>query len=101
MNTADARLRWLVTAAAAGGAVLMVLGWYGISGRVSLGEQLPYLASGTVPGAAMWIVAAVLHSGNRNRDEATATRVAELHRLIIEATTEPEATTPPQQPDPR
>ena len=90
MSPADARSRWLVTAAAAGGTVLMVLGWYGISGRVTLGEQLPYLASGTIPGAALWIVAAVLHTANRGRDDATAARVAELHRLIIETASEPD-----------
>ncbi|WP_282697380.1 hypothetical protein [Streptomyces sp. CC208A] len=56
-----ARLLWrggLV--AAAGGALLCVLGWYGISGERFAERQLPYLASCTVPGAALIVAGAVL-----------------------------------------
>ncbi|MFJ9828101.1 hypothetical protein ACIRSU_27615 [Streptomyces sp. NPDC101160] len=62
-------LLWGGLAAVAGGAVLCVIGWYGISGEVLVARQLPYLASSTVPGAALlvagavWVVAGV-------RDEA-------------------------------
>ncbi|MFF8386828.1 hypothetical protein [Streptomyces kanasensis] len=52
-------LRWGGPAALAAGAVLCVLGWYGVSGERSAERQLPYLASGTVPGAALLVVGAV------------------------------------------
>ncbi|MET9955722.1 hypothetical protein ABZ135_29815 [Streptomyces sp. NPDC006339] len=53
-------LLWGGLAAAAGGAVLCVLGWYGISGERFAERQLPYLASCTVPGAALIVAGAVL-----------------------------------------
>ncbi|MCX5389827.1 hypothetical protein [Streptomyces sp. NBC_00094] len=53
-------LLWGGVAAAAGGAVLCVLGWYGISGERFAERQLPYLASCTVPGAALVVAGAVL-----------------------------------------
>ncbi|MCX4979996.1 hypothetical protein [Streptomyces sp. NBC_00572] len=53
-------LLWSGLAAAAGGAVLCVLGWYGISGERFAERQLPYLASCTVPGAALIVAGAVL-----------------------------------------
>ncbi|MBX9426063.1 hypothetical protein [Streptomyces lateritius] len=53
-------LLWGGLAAAAGGAVLCVLGWYGISGERFAERQLPYLASCTVPGAALIVAGTVL-----------------------------------------
>ncbi|MEU7009563.1 hypothetical protein [Streptomyces sp. NPDC046332] len=53
-------LMWVGLAAAAGGAVLCVLGWYGISGERFAERQLPFLASCTVPGAALIVAGAVL-----------------------------------------
>ncbi|WP_030551436.1 hypothetical protein [Streptomyces exfoliatus] len=53
-------LLWAGLAAAAGGAVLCALGWYGISGERFAERQLPYLASCTVPGAALIVAGAVL-----------------------------------------
>ncbi|WP_137990253.1 hypothetical protein [Streptomyces vilmorinianum] len=53
-------LLWGGLAAAAAGAVLCVLGWYGISGERFAERQLPYLASCTVPGAALIVAGAVL-----------------------------------------
>ncbi|MFF2778791.1 hypothetical protein ACFVU3_28260 [Streptomyces sp. NPDC058052] len=53
-------LLWGGLVAAAGGAVLCVLGWYGISGERFAERQLPYLASCTVPGAALLVAGAVL-----------------------------------------
>ncbi|MFE4311940.1 hypothetical protein ACFRR6_38430 [Streptomyces sp. NPDC056891] len=51
---------WSGLVAAAGGAVLCVLGWYGISGERFAERQLPYLASCTVPGAALIVAGAIL-----------------------------------------
>ncbi|KQX54963.1 MULTISPECIES: hypothetical protein [unclassified Streptomyces] len=52
-------LLWSGLVALAGGAVLCVLGWYGISGQRFAERQLPYLASCTVPGAALIVAGAV------------------------------------------
>ncbi|MFD3948298.1 hypothetical protein [Streptomyces sp. NPDC058579] len=56
-------LLWGGLAAVAGGAVLCVLGWYGISGERFAERQLPYLASCTVPGAALIVAGAVSVAG--------------------------------------
>ncbi|MEU4911138.1 hypothetical protein [Streptomyces fradiae] len=52
-------LWWGGLTALAVGAVLCVLGWYGASGEHVAERQLPYLASGTVPGAALVVAGAV------------------------------------------
>lgn len=60
-STPTARLLlWGGLATAAGGSVLCALGWYGISGERFAERQLPYLASCTVPGAALLVAGAVL-----------------------------------------
>lgn len=56
-------LWWGGIVAAATGAVLSVLGWYGVSGERFAERQIPYLASCTVPGAALMVAGAVLLSG--------------------------------------
>lgn len=52
-------LWWGGLVALAVGAVLCVLGWYGVSGERFAERQLPHLASGTVPGAALVVAGAV------------------------------------------
>ncbi|MEV6193849.1 hypothetical protein AB0M19_15815 [Streptomyces sp. NPDC051920] len=74
---------WAGWAALAAGAVLCVIGWYGISGERYAERQLPYLASCTVPGAALIIAGAVLLTHGRNAS-ATA-RVEELYGLLVAA----------------
>lgn len=81
-------LLWGGLAAVAGGAVLCVLGWYGISGERFAERQLPYLASCTVPGAALIVAGTVLVVGAA-RAGASAARGAE------EALTEAQDETPP------
>ncbi|MBD0744369.1 hypothetical protein [Streptomyces sp. CBMA152] len=54
------RLLWAGLAAVACGAVLCVAGWYGVSGERFAARQIPYLASCTVPGAALLVAGAVL-----------------------------------------
>ncbi|MEU0667771.1 hypothetical protein ABZ508_16850 [Streptomyces lavendulocolor] len=56
-------LWWGGIAAAATGAVLCVVGWYGVSGERFAERQVPYLASCTVPGAALIVAGAVLAAG--------------------------------------
>jgi hypothetical protein len=74
---------WAGWAALATGAVLCVIGWYGISGERYAERQLPYLASCTVPGAALIVAGAVLLTQGRNA--LAAARVEELYGLLVSA----------------
>jgi hypothetical protein len=68
------------------GAVMLFLGWYGVSGRANLAEQMPYIASGTIPGAALVVAAAVVlmsEAAQRNSERTTA-MMSELHSLLVE-----------------
>ncbi|MEI5099762.1 hypothetical protein RB200_15780 [Streptomyces sp. PmtG] len=72
---------WAAFAALATGAVLSVIGWYGISGERFAERQLPYLASCTVPGAALIIAGAILLA--HGRSALAAARVEELYALLV------------------
>ncbi|KUO16392.1 hypothetical protein [Streptomyces dysideae] len=74
---------WAGWGALAAGAVLCVIGWYGISGERFAERQLPYLASCTVPGAALIIAGAVLLT--HGRSAIAAARVEELYGLLVAA----------------
>ncbi|MFF8017545.1 hypothetical protein [Streptomyces sp. NPDC007929] len=81
---------WAGWAALAAGGVLCVVGWYGVSGERYAERQLPYLASCTIPGAALIIAGAVLLA--RGRESIAARRVEELYGLLTE-----EASAGPQE----
>ncbi|MFJ6352094.1 MULTISPECIES: hypothetical protein [unclassified Streptomyces] len=89
-------LLWGGLATAAGGAVLCVLGWYGISGERFAERQLPYLASCTVPGAALIVSGAVLLATGARRapDGSPAPESAP------ESAPEPLPPAPPSSPGP-
>ena len=70
-------------AALAAGAVLCVIGWYGVSGERYAERQLPYLASCTIPGAALIVAAAILLT--HGRSALAAARVEELYGLLVAA----------------
>lgn len=74
---------WAGWAALAAGAVLCVIGWYGVSGERYAERQLPYLASCTVPGAALIIAGSVLLT--HGRGALAAARVEELYGLLVAA----------------
>ncbi|MFG2131068.1 hypothetical protein ACGFNV_25065 [Streptomyces sp. NPDC048751] len=74
---------WAGWIALAAGAVLCVIGWYGVSGERYAARQLPYLASCTVPGAALIIAGAVLLT--HGRGALAAARVEELYGLLVAA----------------
>lgn len=57
---------WLVAAVGAG---MDVVGWYLISGQPTEAQQLPYLASATIPGAALIVAGAVLIAARRRAEE--------------------------------
>lgn len=71
-------LWWGGLVAAACGMVLCVIGWYGVSGERFAARQIPYLASSTVPGAALVVAGAVLvaaagRGAHRERTESVRT----------------------------
>ncbi|MFF2508597.1 hypothetical protein ACFVTY_35310 [Streptomyces sp. NPDC058067] len=72
---------WAGLAALAAGAVLCVIGWYGVSGERFAARQLPYLASCTVPGAALIVAGAVLLTYGRGA--SAAARMEELYALLV------------------
>ncbi|MEU1853978.1 hypothetical protein ABZ499_33145 [Streptomyces sp. NPDC019990] len=74
---------WAGWAALAAGGVLCVVGWYGVSGERFAERQLPYLASCTIPGAALIISGAVLLA--HGRSSVAAARVEELYGLLVAA----------------
>ena len=84
------RLRQRRTSAAYGaiavGVVLMVLGWYGVSGEAELAKQIPYLASGSLPGLALIAGGVAVAVGERTRrsNEQAAAMVSSLYRLLTE-----------------
>jgi len=82
---------WFTLAA---GAVLCVLGWYGVSGERLAARQLPYLASATVPGAALVVAGAVLIAARQSggRGEATDRRLEQLYALLVAEAGEGEET---------
>ncbi|GAA4872907.1 hypothetical protein GCM10023235_60000 [Kitasatospora terrestris] len=71
---------WFVLAA---GAVLCVLGWYGVSGERLAARQLPYLASATVPGAALLVGGAVLLAARLPGRGAADRRMDQLFALLV------------------
>ncbi|MFI8964157.1 hypothetical protein ACIGO8_18810 [Streptomyces sp. NPDC053493] len=80
-------LLWAGLVAAACGAVLCVAGWYGASGERFAARQLPYLASCTVPGAALIVAGAVLTTAGLRRPAAVTERASGSER---ESGSEPE-----------
>jgi hypothetical protein len=78
---------WFGVIIAAAGATLLFLGWYGVSGESSVAEQVPYLASASIPGAALLIVGAMV--AIRERDSENAERLVNtLYDLLTEPVTD-------------
>jgi hypothetical protein len=83
----DRRARYSVGGAVAFvGVLLLVVGWYLISGQALAAKQLPYLASASLPGAVLVVCGTVFGlTGASERDAEAARRIAELHALLTEA----------------
>jgi multisubunit Na+/H+ antiporter MnhG subunit len=73
------------------GGVLAFLGWYGVAGQSSVAEQMPYLASATIPGAALLVVGALLLA-----QEHDAQKAERLVTALYELLTEPVSDEPAQ-----
>jgi hypothetical protein len=97
--------RWLPAALAVIGALLLFAGYWGASDSTNPGEQIPHLASGTIPGAVLVIAAAVLllrQEAARAREESAAVgaRLDAVVEWLATASTDPGAgTTGPGEAD--
>jgi hypothetical protein len=89
-QAAGAPLGWIVTAV---GAALLVVGWYGVSGESVVAKQVPYLASATIPGAAL-VIAGLLIAARHQPGERDRQRLAELHAALLEPAPSPESDAP-------
>ncbi|MFI5041159.1 MAG: hypothetical protein ACHQNA_04815 [Acidimicrobiales bacterium] len=78
---------WLGLALAAIGGLLLWLGWYDVSGETLVARQLPYLASASMPGAALLVAGAVLVGSEiaRRASEQSEELVATMYQLFTEA----------------
>jgi hypothetical protein len=77
---------WLGVVVAVVGVVLLVVGWYKVSGEADVARQLPYVVSACIPGGALLVAGAVLVAAERWRDSALRTdqRVEALYALFTE-----------------
>ena len=77
---------WLGVVVAAVGVVMLVVGWYKVSGEADVARQMPYIVSACLPGAALLVAGAVLIAAERWRDAASRTdeRVDALYALFTE-----------------
>jgi hypothetical protein len=71
------------------GGLLLVLGWYGVSGESLTAKQLPYLVSGGLGGIALVILAAALLTTQDvrrqlDRLQTVEQRVTTLYELLVE-----------------
>lgn len=78
---------WMGVVLAVAGAASLVGGWWGISGESIVALQMSYIASASIPGAAMVIAGAVLLSGESARRHAadSARMIATLYDLLTVA----------------
>jgi hypothetical protein len=86
-NWTQSRMRtWLGVIVAVVGLVLLVVGWYDVSGEADVGRQMPYLVSASLPGAALLVCGAVLIAAERWRDAAARSdqKIEALYALFTE-----------------
>ncbi|MFE6050683.1 hypothetical protein ACFQ6N_08010 [Kitasatospora sp. NPDC056446] len=83
---------WTGRLLVAAGAVLCVLGWYGASGERFVEQQIPYLASSSIPGAALIVAGALLVALRPppppEDEDLTPQRVERLYELLVEPVAE-------------
>jgi hypothetical protein len=87
MDWTHTRLRtWLGVVVAVVGVVLLIVGWYKVSGESDVARQMPYVVSACIPGGALLVAGAVLIAAERWRDVALRSdqRVDALYALFTE-----------------
>jgi hypothetical protein len=67
---------------AAVGVIVIIVGWYGVSGQAVIAKQLPYLISGGLGGVALVGIGAALIGTERLRQDAR--RIARLEGMVQE-----------------
>jgi hypothetical protein len=87
------QLGWLLCVV---GVVLLVIGWYEISGLAVVAQQTPYLASASIPGAALVVAGAIVLTaeGDTRRDARLERMVTELHIALLQPLNEALESTP-------
>ena len=77
---------WIGVGLAVAGAGLLWVGWYLAAGETMVAAQLPYLASASLPGAALLAAGAVVVSGEfaGREDRSGREMVASLYDLFTE-----------------
>lgn len=90
---------WLGVLLAASGVALLWFGWYRASGETLVAAQLPYLASASLPGAALLAAGVILIGGeiSRHGSQQTEEMVGALYRLLTEEAPSPTAASPADQ----
>ena len=86
MKRLQPALSWALVGA---GVLLLVLGWYGVSGESLTAKQLPYLVSGGLGGIALIVLAAALLTTQDvhrqlERLDRVEQRVGTLYDLLVE-----------------
>ena len=91
---------WFSLLVVLAGGFALVLGWYGVSGEANVAEQLPYVASASLPGVALVVAGTLLFCADldHRRRAPTERRVAELHTLLVEEPDETGVTAGPPAP---
>lgn len=96
--TTGALDRWLPAALAVIGALLLFAGYWGASDSTDPGQQLPHIASATIPGAVLVIAATLLllrREAVRAREESAAVgaRLDALVEWLVTASADPGTST--------
>ena len=86
MNRLRPAAAWSLVGA---GLLLLVLGWYGVSGESLTAKQLPYLVSGGLGGVALLVLAAALLTTQDvrrqlERLERVEAKVTTLYELLVD-----------------
>lgn len=79
---ADAVRPWAGWALAAVGVIVIIVGWYGVSGQALVAKQLPYLISGGLGGVALVGIGAAMISAERRRQDTG--RIERLEEMVSE-----------------
>ena len=91
---------WLGVVVTLAGVFLLWLGWYEVAGETVVARQLPFLASASIPGAALVLAGVVLIGAeiSRRSNGQAQDMVGALYRLLTEEMQPPDAATGGERP---